>query len=119
MVFQTLETDFAVRQRSNDLHQTSSRYGALPFDLHLGKATRPRGQFKVASGDLQPRAGSLHEKMGKDGNGALLLDRTLDQIEFVQELRLLCDEFHGGDLTMHFVPIGVPGLCRFASTSLD
>jgi hypothetical protein len=83
VVFQTLETDFAVRQRTNDFDQASCRYSGPSFGLHLGNATRPGGQFKIATGNVQPRAGGLHEKMGKDGNAALFLNRALDQLDFV------------------------------------
>jgi hypothetical protein len=71
------------RQRSYDLHQASSRYCSLSFGLHLSTAPRARTQFEVGPGDLQGRASGLHEKLGKDGDGALFLDRGLDQIEFV------------------------------------
>jgi hypothetical protein len=65
--------------------KASSWDRGFSFALQLDSATRARTHFKVASADLQPRANGLHEKMGKDGDGALSLDRALQQIEFVQQ----------------------------------
>jgi hypothetical protein len=85
VVFQQLETDFGVRQRPNDLHKASSWDRGFSFALQLDSATRARTHFKVASADLQLRAEGFHQKMRKDGDGALFLDRALQQIEFVQQ----------------------------------
>ena len=52
--------------------------------FHLGSATRARGQFEVSRGDLQLKVGDIEEEMREDRDRALLLDRPLKQIEFVQ-----------------------------------
>ena len=94
MVLQKLDGEIHVRQQPHIVQQLARRDRTRPLFLDLGRTRAADAQLQIRGGESDPVVLRLQQHVGEDRDGGLLLDHTLREAQFSNEVCFTDGEFH-------------------------